>query len=64
VANSDLRMGEVEHGPGRGIGGRENHCGFSVHKALAKLTVAETTVEDRQGRQDGGATEGAALQAE
>jgi hypothetical protein len=35
--------GGVEHVPGRGIGERENHRGFPVHKAPAKLTVVETT---------------------
>jgi hypothetical protein len=49
VANYDLRRGEVERGPSRGISGRENHLRFLVHKAMAKLTVAETTAEARQG---------------
>jgi hypothetical protein len=64
VANSDLCRGEVEHGPGKGIDEMGNHCVFPVHKAPAKLTVAETTVEAQRGRRNNGAIEGAALRAE
>jgi hypothetical protein len=64
AANSDLCRGEVECGPGRGINERGNHCGFPVHKAPAKLTVAETMVEAQRGWWNDGPTEGAALWAE
>jgi hypothetical protein len=42
TVNFDLRRGGVERGLGRGISERENRCGFPVHKAPVKLTVAET----------------------
>jgi hypothetical protein len=58
MANSNLRRGEVERLPGTGIGERGNPCGFTVHKAPTKLTVAEMTKEARRGRLNDGATEG------
>jgi hypothetical protein len=64
AANSHQHKEGVKHGTGRGIGGRENHCGFPVHRAPAKLTMAEATTETRHGRRNGGATVGAALRAE
>jgi hypothetical protein len=63
VANSDLRRGEVEHGLGRGIGGRENHCGSLAHRTPVKLTMAEAKAETRRGRQNDGTTTGATLRA-
>lgn len=53
AVNSDLLRGGVERVPGRGIGERENHCGFPVHKALVKLIVVETTAERLYGRGGG-----------
>jgi hypothetical protein len=56
-------MGEVERGPGRGAEERENHRGFSVRKAQAKLTVAKAVAE---AQHDGGTTNqqrGVALRA-
>jgi hypothetical protein len=50
AAISDLRKGEVERGPSRGIGGGGNYCGFQVHRAPAKLTEAEATAETQRGR--------------
>jgi hypothetical protein len=58
AVNSDLHRGGVERGPGRGINERENHSGFPVHKALTKLTVVETTIEARRGRQNDSTAEG------
>jgi hypothetical protein len=54
VVNFDLHREGVECGPGKGVGGRENHRGFLVRKTLAKLTVAEA----RRGRWNSGATTG------
>ena len=64
MENSDLRRGEIGRGLGRGIGGRENHCGFPVHKAPVKLTVAEATTGTRRGWPNNEAKEGAVLRAE
>jgi hypothetical protein len=54
AVNSDLRRGGVERGSGRGIGGRENDCGFPVHKAPVKLI--ERRRRQRPG-EDGRTTE-------
>jgi hypothetical protein len=45
AASFDLRRGEAERGPGRGVEERGNHRGFPVHQALAKLTVAKALPE-------------------
>jgi hypothetical protein len=64
AANSGLRRGGVRRGLGRGVDERENHHGFLMRKALAKLTVAEAMAETRRGRRNGGATLGVALPVE
>jgi hypothetical protein len=63
VANSDLRRGGLKRGPGRGVGGRVNHHGFPMHRAQAKLTVAEATTKVQRRWRNGGATIGALLRA-
>jgi hypothetical protein len=62
-ANSGLRRGEVSCGPGRGVSERGNHCGFPVHRAQVKLTVAEAMAEARRRRWNDGAMAGAELRA-
>jgi hypothetical protein len=45
AASSDLRMGEAERGPGRGVEERGNHRRFLVRQAQAKLTMAKAQAE-------------------
>jgi hypothetical protein len=47
AASSDLRRGEAERGPGRGVEERGNHRVFPVRQAQTKLTVAKTLAEVR-----------------
>jgi hypothetical protein len=63
AANSDLRKGEVERGPNRGVEERGNHRRFLVCKAHVKLTVAKALAEAQRRRRNGGATVVVALQA-
>jgi hypothetical protein len=63
VASSDLRRGEFERGPGRGVEERGNNHGFPVHKSQAKFTVAKVLEEDQRRRWNDEATEGATLRA-
>ena len=64
ATNFDLRREEAERGPSGRVEERGNHCGFPVHKAPAKLIVAEATTETRRGRQNDRTVEGASLRAE
>jgi hypothetical protein len=61
AANSGLRREGVKRRPGRGVGGRVNHSGFPVHRAQAKLTMAEATTKAQRRWRNGGATMGAPL---
>jgi hypothetical protein len=58
VASSDLRRGDVERGPDRGVEERGNHHGFPVRQGQAKLTVAKALVEVQRRRRNDEATTG------
>jgi hypothetical protein len=58
AASSDLRMGEAERRPDRGVEERGNHRGFPVCQAQAKLTVAKALAKVRRRWQNGKATMG------
>jgi hypothetical protein len=60
AASSDLRRGEVEHGPGRGVEERGHDHGFPVRQAQAKITVAKALAEVQRQRHNGEATTGGA----
>jgi hypothetical protein len=58
AASSDLRRGEAEHGPRRGVEERGNHHRFSVCQAPVKLTVAKALAEVQRRQQNGETTAG------
>jgi hypothetical protein len=58
ATSSDLRKGEVERGPGRGVEERGNHREFPVRQAQAKLTVVKALAEVQRRRQNDEATTG------
>jgi hypothetical protein len=53
AASSDLRRGEVEREPGRGVEERGNRRGFPVRQAQAKLTVAKALADVQASSGDG-----------